>query len=451
MKKSVKLISVLLFLVLAMPLMATGSQDKSASAKTDEKVVLTWWTWSIPTVEDFVVLKKGFEAMYPNIELQSSVSQMDDYKQKLQVEFSSGAGPDILSVQPGSLLNQYKPFLMDLSTPAKKTLDKLVPAIVADAKVRSGGDVIAMAPLGSASTMFIYYNATYFEKAGITAVPTDLNSMLDAIAKLKKTFPDKLPLTIGLKDSWFNGDVFSLLANMVDKGITEKAERGEVKWNDPKFVEAMTLLKKLVDLGVIDKNALGVSVYEDSIGMWADGKAAMHINGGWAIGMLSNPTNVNAEGKPYADRRGGRATDNDVFGAFPVPNFAGGKPIVLGGIDVGIAFNKNLSKDPAKLDAALKLLDYMLVGEGRTYETGRPGAGLIPTLQGVSLNKSIYQDKASSDGVDAIVNTTNNNMAGPRGVANPAVFTQMGVVVQNVVAGNDIKAELDALQLISEK
>ncbi len=416
-----------------------------------DKVVLTWWTWSIPTVEDFVIIKKGFEAKYPNIELQSSVSQMDAYKTKLQAEFSSGAGPDILCVQPGSLLSQYKPFLLDLTKPAKATLDKLVPSLVADAKLRSGGDAISMAPLGSASTMFIYYNATYFEKAGITKLPTDLATLKDAMAKLKKAYPDKLPLTIGLKDGWFNGDVFSLFSNMVEKGITEKADAGKIKWNDAKFVKAMTLLKTLVDQGVIDKNSLGVSVYEDSIGMWADGKAAMHINGGWAIGMLSNPKNVNESGKPYADRRGGRATDGDVFGAFPVPNFAGGKPVVLGGIDVGIAVNKNLSKNPAKLDAAMKLLDYMLVGEGRTYQTGRPGAGLIPSLKGVSLDKSIYQDKASADGVDAIVNTTNLNMAGPRGVASPAVFTQMGVVVQNVVAGKDIKTELDALQAVADK
>jgi raffinose/stachyose/melibiose transport system substrate-binding protein len=268
---------------------------------------------------------------------------------------------------------------------------------------------------------------------------------------LRATFPNKLPLTIGLKDSWFNGDIFSLFANMVESGITERADNGEVMWNSPKFVEAMKLIQTLVAEGVIEREALGVSVYEDSIGMWADGKAAMHINGGWAIGMLSNPTNVNAEGKPYADRRGDRATDNDVFGAFPVPNFAGGEPVVLGGIDVGIAINKNVAKDAAKLDAAKKLLEYMLVGEGREYQTGRPGAGLIPSLEGASLNKSIYQDKASSDGVDAIVNATNNNMAAPRGVTNPAVFTQMGIVVQNVVAGNDVQAELDSLQFVSEK
>lgn len=433
--------------VLSVILLAMVAFSLSAA----DKVVLSWWTWSIPTAEDFVILKKGFEAKYPGIELQSSVNQMEDYKAKLSAEFSSGSGPDVLSLQPGPLLSTYKPFLLDLAKPAKATLDSLVPAVVADARLRSGGDMTAIAPLGSASTMFVYYNATYFQKAGITKLPTDLASMKDAMAKLKKTYPDKLPLTIGLKDSWFNGDVFALFANMVEKGITEKADQGKIKWNDARFVKAMTVLKSLVDQGVIDKNSLGVSVYEDSIGMWADGKAAMHINGGWAVGMLSSPKNVGANGKPYADRRGGRATDNDVFGAFPVPNFAGGEPVVLGGIDVGIALNKNLAKNPAKLDAALKLLDYMLVGEGRSYETGRPGAGLIPSLKGASLNKSIYQDKASSDGVDAIVEATNNNMAGPRGVSNPAVFTQMGVVVQNVVAGKDIKAELNALQAVADK
>ena len=443
-----RVLFVSIMVTMGMSLFANGNAEAN---KENEKVVLTWWTWTVPTVEDFAVIKKGFEAKYPNIELVSSVNQMDDYKTKLQTEFSSGAGPDIMCTQPGALLNKYNSFLMDLEEPAKETLIKLVPEVVADAKKRSGGDKIALAPLGSASTMFVYYNATYFEQAGITEVPSDLASLKDAIAKLKTTFPDKLPLTIGLKDSWFNGDVFSLFANMVEPGITERADNGEVKWNSPKFVEAMKLLKKLVDEGVIEKDALGVSVYEDSIGMWADGKAAMHINGGWAIGMLSNPVNVNAEGKPYADRRGGRATDSDVFGAFPVPNFAGGEPVVLGGIDVGISLNKNLQKDPAKLDAALKLLDYILVGEGQAYQTGRPGAGLIPTLIGATLDKSIYQDKASSDGVDAIVEATNYNMAGPRGVKSPAVFTRMGIVVQNVVAGNDIQVELDALQAEFEK
>jgi raffinose/stachyose/melibiose transport system substrate-binding protein len=229
------------------------------SLSAADKVVLTWWTWTLPTQEDFAVLKKGFEAKYPNIELQPSVNQMDDYKTKLKVEFASGAGPDVLSMQPGSLIDLFKPYLMDLA-PAKATLDKLVPAVVADAKVRSGGDAVRMAPLGSSSTMFVYYNATYFAKAGISKVPSTTAELLAAAAKLKKAYPDKVPFTIGLKDSWFNGDVFAVLANQVEKGLVEKADAGQVKWTDPRFLKALNNLKSLVAEGLVDKNSVGISV-----------------------------------------------------------------------------------------------------------------------------------------------------------------------------------------------
>jgi ABC-type glycerol-3-phosphate transport system substrate-binding protein len=185
--------------------------------------------------------------------------------------------------------------------------------------------------------------------------------------------------------------------------------------------------------------------------MLMDGKAAMHVNGGWNVGNLSSSKAKDAAGKLYADRRGGRATDGDVFGAFPLPNFNGGAPVVLGGIDIGLSLNKNLAKDPAKLDAALKLVDYMLVGEGRTYQTGRPGSGLIPSLKGATLNLTPFTDKAGAEGANAIVTATNTLMAGPRGVSNPAVFAQLGVAVQKVVLGFDPKAELDAIQAVADK
>lgn len=419
------------------------------SLSAADKVVLTWWTWTIPTQEDFVVLKKGFEAKYPNIELQYSVNQMADYQTKLKVEFSSGTGPDVLSMQPGGMINQFKPYLMDLGSVAKATLDKLEPAVVADAKVRSGGDAIRMAPLGSSSTMFVYYNATYFKKAGITKVPGTTAELLDAAAKLKKAYPDKVPFTLGLKDSWFNQDVFTILANQVEKGLVEKAEAGKIKYTDAKFVKALNNLKMLVDKGLVDKNSVGVSVYEDSIGLLMDGKAAMHVNGGWNVANLSSTKAKNDQGKLFSDRREGRATVDDVFGAFPLPNFNGGTPVVLGGIDIGIALNKNLPKE--KLDAAQKLLDYMLVSEGRAYETGRAGSGLIPSLKGATLNLTPFIDKESADGANAIVKATNTLMAGPRGVSNNEVNAAFGVAIQAVVNGADPAAELAKVQAVADK
>ena len=93
----------------------------------------------------------------------------------------------------------------------------------------------------------------------------------------------------------------------------------------------------------------------------------------------------------------------------------------------------------------------MLVGDGRTYQTGRPGSGLIPSLKGATLNMTPFADKAGADGANAIVTATNTMMAGPRGVTNSAVFARLGAAVQNVVIGKDAAAELAAVQAVADR
>lgn len=434
-------------LVLAALVLVTGCQK--AETKPAEKTVLVWWGW-FPTQEDFAVIEKDFEAENPNIDLQATRFLYDDYVTKLKTEFSGSVGPDVLSMKDGALLNDFKPYLADLSKDAAPILDKLVPSIVADAKFRSGGSSVLYAPLGMSSQMFVYYNATMFEKAGIAKAPTNAAEFKDAVAKIKKAFPDKLPFAIGLKDGWFATDFFITLANMVSPGITEKADKGEVKWNDAKFLEAMVLLQDLVKTDIVPKTSVGLAEYEDAIGLLMDGKAVMLANGSWNAGNLSNPTVVDAAGKPYGDRRGSRATDKDVMGAFPVPNFAGGNTVVIGGVDIGMAVNKKAVENPAKKAAVLKLLDFMAAGKGRDYFVGRPGGGLIPTLKGSSFNMTAYPDKASQDGVKSMTEAYFNNMVASREVSNSEVKNQLAIVLQNVINGKDPKAELDALQKLAE-
>jgi len=191
-----------------------------------------------------------------------------------------------------------------------------------------------------------------------------------------------LTIAIGLKDQWFATDFFMLLANMIEPGITEKADRNEVKWNSEPFLKAMNLLKDLVAKDVIPKSSIGIAEYEDAIGLWLDGKAVMLANGSWNMGNLS---------LQYGDRRRGRETDKDVLSAFVMPNFAGGNPVVIGGMDVGMAVNKNC----ANKDAAVKLVEFMTVGEGQDFFVGRPSGALIPVKVGLQRDMSAYPDQAS--------------------------------------------------------
>ena len=421
-----------IILCVALAALMVSSMVGAANAKT--KIV--WWGW-FPTQEDFAVIKEGFEKQYPDLELEATRFMWDDYVNKLKLEFSSGAGPDVMSMKDGSLLNDFKPYLLDLTQPTADIQKQLVPTIVQDAVAKSGGKELYLIPLGMSSQMFIYYNATLFEKAGVK-VPTNAEEFAAATDALKKAYPDKLTLAIGLKDGWFATDFFLMLANMVSPGITEKADRGEAKWNSEEFVKAMNILVDLTAKDIIPKSSIALAEYEDAIGLLMDGKAIMHANGSWNAGNLS---------LQYGDRRRGRATDNDVFGAFPMPNFAGGNPVVIGGTDIGMAINKN-SKNA---DAAVKLIEYMALGAGRDYFTGRPGNGLIPSKAGVTLNMEAYPDQASKDGAQAMVDAYGKYMVATREVANTAVKNQLAVALQNIINGSDIQKELDEIQRIAER
>jgi len=409
---------------------------KKEKTATNEKTVITWWGW-YPTQEDFTIIKEGFEKKYPKYELQASRFMIDDYINKLKLEFQSGVGPDIMSVQEGAFLKQFKPYLENIEPRLGDWSKQIAPKVLEGAKRAGGDDNLYTVPLGMGGVMWVYYNATMFEKAGIK-VPTNYDEYMQTLADIKKAYPKKLSIAIGLKDGWFAADFFNTISNQVSPGIIGRADRGEIKWNDPKFVEAMELVQKLVANGAIPKNSVALSEYEDAIGLLSDGKALMHANGSWNVGNLS---------VEYGDRRKGRKTEKDVFGAFILPNLAGGEPVALGGMDVGMGINKK-SKNK---DACMKLIEYMTVGDGGAYFTGRLGTGLIPVKLGAKMNLDAYPDAASKAGANNIVEGFAKYFVGSREVSIPAVKNQMSVVLQNVINGASPQKELDALQKIADR
>jgi ABC-type glycerol-3-phosphate transport system substrate-binding protein len=120
-------------------------------------------------------------------------------------------------------------------------------------------------------------------------------------------------------------------------------------------------------------------------------------------------------------------------------------------MDVGIGLNKSLSKDSAKMDAAIKLVKYMTVGKGQEYFCGKPGAGLIPVKKGLGLNMSVYDNASNKEGANNITTGFGKYFVGPREISSSAVKNQFAVVIQNIVNGADVKKELDSLQNMFER
>ena len=402
----------------------------------DEKTKLSWWGW-FPTVEDAAVIKKGFEAKYPNVELTYTYAELDPYISKLKMEIASGSGPDLMSMQKGALLNSMKPYLLDLKSKLGPWTSQIIPSAMKEVEASSGSGQILMVPLGMSAQMYVYYNATLFEGAGVK-IPKTAAQFIAACKTLKEKYPNLAPFEMGLKDQWFAVDVFNIFANMASPGLTEKADKGEVKWTSASFVKAMTVFKNLVAKGIIPKDNVGLTEYEGAIGDLLDRKACMFANGSWNVGNLS---------LKYGDRRRGRATDNDLMGAFILPNFAGGKPVTIGGVDVGIAVNKGTKNQ----DAALKMLEYMTVGDGQQYFCGNPGAGLIPAKKGMVKDMSGYPDLIAQASIKMFADTYANNLVASRDISSAEVRDQLAIELQNIANGKDVKQALADIQKVYDR
>ena len=61
-----------------------------------------------------------FEKENPNIHIDYTRTEQDDFFEKLQVAMASGTGPDLYGMTTGSMMNQYAKFSVDM----KETADQ---------------------------------------------------------------------------------------------------------------------------------------------------------------------------------------------------------------------------------------------------------------------------------------------------------------------------------------
>lgn len=425
-EKSILVVIIVMLLLLGSSLLASAGTE------------LTWWGW-YPTQEIMNDIKVMFEEEYPEVTLHVMRFDYDTYVNRLRSDLVAGTGPDILSMQVGALLNAMEPFLLDLNQHLGDWVEMISPGSMDQAWLWSGEEKLYLIPLAMSAQMYVFYNHTLFEEAGVE-IPTNLDEFIDVSLTLKEVFPNKVPFAIGLGDNWFATDFFMMLANMAEPGITERADAGEVKWTSEPFVRAMEALVNLVHKGVIQRDAVGLSAYEGAIGMHLDRQAPMFAMGSWNVGNLS---------LEYGDRRGGRATDDDILSAFVMPNLVDpvGDPVVIGGIDLGISINQQTQN----LEYALKLIEFMAVGEGQDHFAGRPGAGAIPVLKTLTRDMSPYQHPVEQAGAQMFIDAYNNYMVGAREVSDTEVKDQLAIEIQNIINGKDIGQALNDIQRIADR
>lgn len=273
----------------------------------------------------------------------------DNYLDSLMGKLTSGQGPTIMNISPGTRAEKFKSYLYDLSD------QPYVSDIAENLALTIDGKVVGV-PYGVEGYGFIY-NKDLVD----TSKMTDLESFTDLAQELKGQGINSVQLSD--KAYFLIGHIFNIPFAMQEdfQDFLTKLNNGEVKMADTaefqEWAKFMEVIRETSD------NPMGVT-YDDQIADFATEKTAMIHQGNWAWGMFE---------------------DYDVefeMSIAPMPVLANDK------LAVGMpgAWCINSEADPAAIDAALDFFEWFFTSErGHEYITDE--FSFIPALKSVETDE----------------------------------------------------------------
>jgi raffinose/stachyose/melibiose transport system substrate-binding protein len=332
----------LLLLTLAVGLVACRGDEKTSG--DSGTVELTFWNiWTEPSPENNVFLKKveEFQKQNPHIKIKMESIPHDQYKIKLKTQAAGKQLPDLVQVWPGA---ELKPLvdakvIMPLDDIVDHWKDKLIPAKeLVDYQI--DGKQYAI-PGNKVYTSVIYYDKEMLKKVGYEKFPKTYGEFKNLIKKLREA--GITPISLGNKGKWVLQSCYmsTIGDRITGSDFLSKALKGEKKFTDPEFVQALSVIKELKDLGAFNEDMNSIDNIQQR-DYFVQGKAAMMIEGTWALGPI-------LEKLPKGKEIG--------VAAFPAIEGGKGNPDTVSGVTgIGIALNSELS--PEKKKAAYTFLKF---------------------------------------------------------------------------------------------
>lgn len=431
---------------------AAGAATTAAGAATTAAAAngavthISWWTWNggpgVPGVTDTNAEPQAvveFNKSHPNIKIDYKFYQYTDYLQALKLGMASGTGPDVFSLQAGSLIKEYGEFTEDLNPYATKAWganwrDRFYP-LGFQATRLAGSEKVTSLPFMVSAAGQLWYNKTIFDKNGLTAPKT-----LDEWVKVSQTLQSKgiTPFVQGAKDAWVNYDTFIAIANNIAPGKVWDAEAGKIPWTDPDLVKAMDIWGQLFKNGIMQKGALGVAQYPDADDMFSSGKAAMILFGMWEDPIMTK-TRMATNQKKYNLTEGFEALPV----AFPDVTNSGKTNLLFGNADVLLAMNKaSKSKDA--------VWEFLAWADGDQMQKIQASALNVPAVKGIDIpSDDIITDAQKANMKQQLVDV--QNVTYKREFLYADIKTAMGDALQNVASGQQSPQQaLDAVEKVSK-
>ncbi|MBW7643106.1 ABC transporter substrate-binding protein [Geobacillus thermoleovorans] len=332
------------------------SEKANGGSKQGEKVEVTLAGWGGNPTEQKLLKQTldDFEKKYPNIKVKYEVIA-DQYMDVIKTRLAGGQGPDVFYldafeapalIETGALepLDKYVTDDFDINDFEKPMLDAF-----------KGKDGKIYGFPKDYSTLALFYNKKMFEEAGVE-VPKTWDELREVAKKLTK---GKQVYGFGVAPELAR--LYYIAESKGGKVVTDN----KASFADPKVVEA---LQPIVDMHLKDKSAAQPNEVGATWGgeMFGQGKAAMVIEGNWAIPFLQE-TFPNLE-----------------FGTAEIPTINGKKTTMA----YTVAYVMN--KDSKKKEAAWKLIEYLTGKEGMKTWTSKGYA--LPTRRSVAAELGFDKD-----------------------------------------------------------
>ncbi len=256
-----------------------------------------------------------FKAANPGVEIVTESYPDQPYQEKMKIYATARQLPDVFKYWSFSTL--LKPmvdgkFVVPLDRATFEKYGYLPGAL--DSNVY-GGKLYGI-PV-SADLWVIYYNKKLFQDAGVTQPPATLEELQALVPKFKAK--GIIPMTTDGKDAWPLCITFDQLAWRLsgDPTLPQQALDRKIKFTDPVFVKAATLLQDLIKSGLFQEDVM-VSDYGAARNLFGQGKAAMYLMGSWELGLatdksFSDEFRANVDAFKFPTVAGGKGGPEDLF------------------------------------------------------------------------------------------------------------------------------------------
>lgn len=394
-----------------------GAGSKESQKKPVTIRIITRWSDQGLFSRAFQESLKTFMAENPGITVEDlSVNDENGFNEKIKIMIATGDVPEIVQNYGGTYNKLYF---------KSGVFADLAPSLAKDAAWKNGflpffeawkyddlpgtwGVPIEMYAIS------LFYNKEIFDSLKLDP-PKTIEDLILMTPILKKA--GYIPMATGVADNFRGSHLFtSLLVKKYGNKIVSDLANRKTTYEDPAVVDILTLMKDMQTQGVFGDNMSAVS-YAIDTSLFASGKSAMHFDGSWYLGD-QGIAKVKA-------------------GAVPFPYFTkvpANKSHAMGGSGAGLSVAA--VSDPAKLEAAMKLVKYLTSAERFSYYRDLVGGGVYPvilppsgkinsvTLEYADSYKNVgtfTQDVGQYDPLPQMLDITRNAIQGMfAGVSTPA-------------------------------